>query len=259
MPSVLQHASAVQSYTSGTSGTITPAFASNTTAGSCLAACISVSVSVNATPVVTSVTTNGSAENWAQSAEDADETVFIWTGPATAGGQQAIPVAFTFGQTATTSDTVSAMADIFEIGGVASPGPVDRVSTDFLAPGGSSSWTSGTTAATRSPSQVWLACAWIGSYLSFNSPLTVTPPGSPWTTTTVLQTTVQVGGTGTGSRNFAYQACGYQVVSATGTATFAGTSSATAFWSAAVVTLKAAPLRPLSLNLGQAVKTASLW
>lgn len=60
---VVQHASATSQFTSGTSGTCAPAFASNTTAGNCLVACFSHANGV-AAPTIT-VTTNGTTENWA--------------------------------------------------------------------------------------------------------------------------------------------------------------------------------------------------
>jgi len=228
MISVVQHTSAVLQYTEGTSGILSPVFTGPTTAGNTLFACINLYEAPTDELALTSVTTNGTAENWISAANlgggatDGSQTA-IWVNGSTGGSQTVIDINFTFGFTATTSISVCALADIYEVSGIQYP-VVDRISSGNISSG--TSWSSGSTSATARATEIWFGVAGI-TPTADNTTSTVTGPASPWVNSTVLQTSVQAGGTSSSDTLYNYQISGYQIVSSTGTATYSGTCSDT--------------------------------
>ena len=104
---------------------------------------------------------------------------------------------------------------IYEVAGLTTTNPVDKVATAVAAVGGTA-WSSGATANTTQPNEIWFGIGQTGS-------APVTGPVAPWVNT--------------GPAAGALCSGGYQVVAAKGAATYAGTQSAADGWSAAVVTL----------------------
>lgn len=233
---VLQHSSTTISFTSGTSGTAAPAFTGNTTPGSCLVAAISLGVPTGA-PTVSGVTTNGTAESWAAAATEpqgsfADFTnTSIWVNPNTGGGQKTIDIASHYATAMSTTNKGTVLVDIFEIAGLGASSVVDKVK---VGTGSGTSWSSGATATTAQASEIAIGVG--TAFLS--STLTMTGPASPWTNETSLSSTF---GGSTSQVNFR-QIAGFNILSATGTATYSGTdNSGSASSAAVVVTLMAAP------------------
>lgn len=254
----VQHASTTAQYTSGSSATTSATFASNTTAGNCLVACwtLEVLASGSSGPVFSSINTNGAVENWSGQGYGADPQVGIDVNPNTGGGQKIINLNWSFGGTATTSNSCCALVDIYEFSGLVLSGVTDQV-TGFS--NSNIAWDSGATSTTTLANELWIGNVgiWIAT---FNTTSTVTPPGA-FTNQTLLQSSAQLGGTGTSSRLFVYQQSGYQIVSSTGTAEYNGTASqqSSSTWAANVFTLKAAGSfvnTPSIQNLRQAVNRA---
>jgi len=234
--SVLQHASTTAQFTSGTTGTASPAFGSNTTAGSCLVACVSTWTA--GTPTISSVTTNGTAENWAQGGVDAASITFLWLDPNTGGGQKTIDVNVSFGTTSTTSDSSVILVDIFEVAGVVTASALDQSIFNVGAANGTS-WDSTATGTTTVAGEAWFGFVATG-VAAANTTATVSGPSSPWTNETTLTTSYQSGGTSTSDKYFVYQQSGYRIVSSTGTVDYSGTTSQTSAWVGVAFSLKGA-------------------
>ena len=231
MPLVVQHASTTATYTTGTTGTAAPAFGSNTTAGNCLFACITT-LTINDGQSITSVTTNGTAENWASAvaiSNTQDLPVAIWANPQTGGGQKTVDISWSFNATATTSNSMVLLVDIYEFSGISGAtvaAITDQTSTDFDN-AGETSWTSLATGTTNEPVELVLGVA--GFLVTVvNTTSSVTGPSSPWTNETLLSSSQQAGGTGTGHQFDVYQVSGYQVTSSTGAFTYSGINSESA-------------------------------
>lgn len=229
--SLVQHSSAVTKFTSGTSGTISPAFGVNVTAGNCIIAAFSVNWDATfISPSVSSVTTNGSAENWASAVSitgaTADEIAAIWADPGSAGGNTVIDVNVAFGGTASSVRAVVVMADIYEVSGLASSSPVDKTSSHETTSG--ATWTSGTTAATTNAAEFWCGVGTLQGAASAS----FTGPGAPWTNETKLNSLID-------GTNNAFQLSGFQITSSTGTATYSGTQTTNDLVCACVATFKA--------------------
>lgn len=137
----------------------------------------------------------------------------LWIDPNCAGGQTAVAL------TLTGSANFPTMW-IAEFSGVATSSPLDKTAG---ASGSASSWSSGSTATTTQASELWLGAAG-----GVNA-----GPASPWTNFTVPD--------GTGNDGI----YGYDIVSSTGAAAYAGASGSSA-WTAIVVTLKAAATSTVS-------------
>lgn len=231
---VVQHAGTPTAFTSGTTGTSSQSFAANTTAGNCLVAVFSLG-GATATPTVVSVTTNGVAENWVLAKADADGFIYWYVNENTAGGQKIIDIALAFGFTATTSNSVCVVPDIFEVSGLGATVTVDRTITADQDTTPGTSWSSGATLTTTQPDEIWFGGVAVSPSASNTTP-TITPSGA-WTLEATISSSIQVGGTSTSDKFITAQRTGYQIVSSTGTATYSGTSSASSFWNAGAVTL----------------------
>ena len=233
---VVQYASNTATFTSGTSGTATATFGSVTTAGNCLVALVATDFGSGSGSSL-AVTTNGAAENWAQAAGDADFLAFAWVNPGTAGGQTVIDVTVTFGFTATTSDSLTALVSVFEVSGLVSSGVADKAAA---ADSATATWSSGATGATAVPGEIWFGLG-VSEVVAANTTGSITGPGGSWHNETALSGTYQSGGTGATHQFSFYQVAGYQVVSVTGAATYNGTATPSGSGSASaglVLTLK---------------------
>jgi hypothetical protein len=237
---LVQHSSATAQYTSGSSATPMATFGSNTTAGNCLIAVFSFTNSSSLSPTLTSVTTNGTAENWADSGASLPaDNFFMYVDPNTGGGQTVVDVAFAFGGTATTSNSIAIMIDIFEVSGLTTSSVVDKWQSNLNTSAGTS-WTSNATSTTTEATEIWIGAVNPGNNTA-NQTFTITGPSSPWTNEAQLSASIQNGGSGTSHKYYAAQMCGYQIVSSIGTATYSGTNTGSdVFYDAGVVTLKGA-------------------
>lgn len=229
MPGPIQHATANITPTSGTTATATATFPSPLTPGNAIVACITVLGSV-ATPTISSVKTGTLAENWALAKAGTAETaaghfhVETWVNPNTAAGSQAINIAVSWSGTLTPSNNGNVLVDVYEVPNVVLSAPVDKTSA-----GGSSSastFSSGTTAATAQANEIAFGVACAAAAFSAS----ITPPGA-YTNQTVLT------GTFGGFSEGVAHVSGWQVLSATGTQIYNGSTTSSAANSAAVVTL----------------------
>jgi hypothetical protein len=241
----------VSTFTSGTTGTSSPTYVSNTTAGSCLLAAISFYSDFATT--ITSVTTNGTAENWVFLYEDADTYVQWWINPDTAGGQTIIDINVSFGGTATTSNSVTVLARLWEDGGLGTTVIAD-VTQSFNPGSGATSFASnsGTPDTTTQADEIWHAAVGVAP-VAANTTSTVTQTTGGWTNGTLLSSSYQVGGTGTADKYNVYLQAGSQVVTAIGSPAYDGTMGASSIYGASVVTL--AP--PVATAVGGTVQPAA--
>ena len=237
---VVQHASATASYTAGTTATLSPAFAGATAANNALFACITLFEDPTNQLVISTVTTNGAVENWLAVANIGGgatdgEQFAIWVNKLTAGSQTVVDINFSFGYTATTSSSVCALADIYEVAGIANPS-LDKGSVATSGASGVTAWDSGAggTAVTSQASEIWLGMAALDPTAT-DTATTITG-AAPWINATVLSSSVQSGGTGAANSFFVYQISGYQIVSATGSAKYSGTNSVSSYSKGIVTT-----------------------
>ena len=189
------------------SGPVTMTLGTPTTAGNCLVVC---AANMGTGHAVSGVTLGLSAGNFAKAAGIVSAE--IWADDNCAGGQTSLAVTFS-------SDVDGAAAVAYEVSGLAASGLVDKSSSDS---GTGTANTSGSTATTTAASEIWVGLS--------NTAGTITGPSPPWINTDIIDFD--------GSYNDTL-ATGYQIVSSTGTATYALTSVSTA-WVSAVVTLRAA-------------------
>ena len=209
--------------------TLTLTLASPTTAGNCLIVCVGTS-STAAASAVASVKLGGSVGNFA--AEETSGTsgslqgrAEIWADPNCAGGQTAVLITVAGGSGANTG--IGAV--VYEFTGIPTSSAVDQV---HPGQGTSTPWSSGSTPTTTQASELWVG-AYCGS--DFAGGKTITPPAAFTNIATQLATVT-------------YFTAGYQIVSSTGAAAYAGTgNSGTQSWGAAVATFK-----PLSTISGSA-------
>ena len=235
--------SVVQTVTGAGSGdgvTVTLTLAS-TTAGNCLVVCAGMGQPGNQTPSVNGITLGGSAGNFA-SAVAASKThvaATIWTDQNCAGGQTSLAVT---GPANGSSYELGVAA--YEVSGLLTSSAVDKTSSDTTA--NSSAWTSSATATTTNNSEIWFGV--MGGEVNATS---FAGPSSPWNNTSNL-------GTSTG-----IAIAGYQIVSATGAATYSGTFTGVTsnVWACVAATLIGLPSLPskTTFNRQQAVKLASLY
>jgi hypothetical protein len=204
----------------GTSLTLT----SGTSAGSCLVVGVGDRNSI-AVCTVTAVKLGGAADNFGSSAAilgggsgSGNTVTSLWVDAGCAAGQTAVA--------ATLSNSSDPVIFAFEIAGLISS-PLDQTAASGSSSG--SSYSSGSTATTSQPSEIWLGMAYT----------IVASPGSPSGYTNTSQS-----GSGTG-RGIA----GWQVVTSTGAAVYNSTIGATEQHSAAVLTLKASASGGLLLLL----------
>ena len=188
-------------------------FTSPTTAGNCVIVAV-VAFSGGAAPSVSGVTLGGVADNFAAVASGVNgAATFLlascWADPNCAGGQTAVVVSGSNLTVSTSSGII-----LLEVSGLATGSVTDQTSTGNS--NSSASWSSGTTATTAQAYEFW-----VGVNATANG---ATQPGSPWTQ---LVFPASVG-----------EGMGYQIVTATGTATYAGTQSPAGQYGALVGTLK---------------------
>ena len=193
-----------------------------TTAGSTLVVAVS-SVNTTGPATVSGVTLGGSGTGFTQAAAiDADSVpvdnayndAILWVGQDIAGGQTAVVVSGTNLHVTAGSGGVI----VYEITGL--PGAVLDQSSTGKSDTGSSSWSSGTTGTTTTADEIW-----VGLVNCINGGPGA--PGTPWTSTSDPNSSPSP------------WLVGYQVVSATGTATWSGTNAGGSYpWAAAVITLK---------------------
>lgn len=212
-----------QGSSSGAS-TLTITLDTPTTAGNGLIVILAASGTTTNPTSVTGVTIGGSADNFSQlttfgSGSDAAIGA-AWLDLNCVGGQTSVVITVAGG-----TGTLAILASVYEWAGLYPVAPFDQTANAVGT--GATSWSSGATPTTTSASELWIGGAFTTTTAS--SP-TMTGPSSPWTNLTQVS---QVQGT----FNDVWLS-GWQVVSSTGTATYAGTSSATSDWIAKVVTLK---------------------
>ena len=186
------------------------------TAGNALIVCVgSFSASSSAESSITGITLGGSSAGWTQAtaghgndgAGDYNDAFIWYLADVPAGGPTSLVISGTNLLVASSDGGVV----IYEVSGLSTTAPLDQVSNDG---GNSLDWSSGATPATTSASEIW-----IGVGATYN---TISGPGTPWTNSA-----------------FTYAVAGYQIVSATGTATYSGTQGSSGAWAAAVATFKA--------------------
>jgi hypothetical protein len=227
------------------SGVLTVTLGSSTTAGNCLVVVIWGPEFGGSNPTgVSSVTLGGSAGNFAQIytvGTYADNGVaYVWGDANCAGGQTSVVVTMAGG---TAGDT-PVFAFVYEVSGLVSTtaGLLDKSAG---TPAGNTSGntgavTSGATATTTQASEIWIG----GFAAQWSSATTFTGPSSPWVNGTQIGlSNVPVSG------QFCAMLSGYDIVSATGAATYAGTQTlTTGQYMAWVVTLKASSAQSVALT-----------
>lgn len=204
----------------------------STTAGNCLLVLVG-SKNTSGAASVSSVKLGGAAGNFASlaAAHGTDSftawcDAFAWADPNCAGGQTAVAISGTDLNLASGDGGVT----ILEISGIAASSPLDASSTGDAI---SSNFSSGG-AATAVANELWAAvAATTGSAAG---------PGSPWTDESPAGGAV---------------AAGYQIVSSTGTATYAGTCTNEA-WAALVVTLKQGSVLVSSSDSGSGADSSAI-
>ena len=117
--SIVQHGSNSAAYTTGSSATLAVTLGSPVTAGNCLVANIWIPIApqgVGFSGTVTGVTSNGAADNWYMGyivQDDSPNTVTVWVDPNTAGGFTVIDIPFAFNATASTTNGIAIIADVY--------------------------------------------------------------------------------------------------------------------------------------------------
>ena len=256
---LVQHASATGSFTSGTSGTAGATFGSNTTPGNCLVACVSQWCSGTLNPSAPTANTNGAADNWAQAVGDTFSQTYVFADPGTAGGQKIVNILPSWTGTASGSNSFLVLMDIFEVAGLVASGVVDQVTSGVNFSDTSGAWSSDATATTSAASEFWAGIG-ASSPAAAATPGSITGPASVWTNETALSGTFLQAG----SAYHAYQVSGYKIASSTGTATYSGTdvpaSGSGVNWGSCAATLKGlVPTVSRNLSLRQAVMRSAVW
>src|SRR5258708_32368133 len=176
-------------------------FVSNTAAGNCVVVCVADNGPTGAA-LVSAVTLGGSADNFAQAISASASThqmAAIWVDKNCAGGVKTIAVTISGG-----SDPI---VFIYEVSSIDTASPVDKTAG---ATGTSNAWSSGATATTTVANEIFIGLG------SVHDQGTVTPPAG------FTNQAVTAGG---GAINQAV--AGFNIVAATGTATYTGTASLT--------------------------------
>lgn len=209
---------------SSATSTLTITLDSPTVAGNGLIVVLAASGTTANPTSVTSITLGGVADNFSQistfgSASDAAIGA-TWLDLNCAGGQTSVVITTTGG-----TGTLAVMASVYEWSGLYPVSPFDQTANAVSA--GSTSWSSGTSPTTVQASELLIGGVFC---TSTGSGVTITGPSSPWTNLTQLNQAQ-------GSFNDQWMS-GWQVVSSTGTATYAGTVSTSSQWIAKVITLR---------------------
>jgi len=196
---------------SAASGSLTITLDAPTTAGNALIVILASSGTTTNPTSVSSITLGGSAGNFVSvstfgSASDAAIGA-TWLDLNCVGGQTSVAITMSGG-----SGTIATLATVYEWSGLVAASAFDKTSGGVSA--GSTSWTSGTTAAVSQPSELLIGGSFVT--VSGSSP-TITGPTSPWNNLSQVSQAQ-------GSFNDAWMS-GYQVISSGGTATYSGTVS----------------------------------
>lgn len=226
MASLVQQAS--NSSTGSTSDTVTVTLGSPTTAGNCLVALWSM-FGDSASPTTAAFTLGGAADNWAQATASLATAALdagIHIDPNCAGGQTSIVL------TGNGTGAQSLMLLVQEWSGLTTT-PLDATATPLRQTTNTTTWSVGPTTTTTQASEVWFAVA--GAFNISGNPTVVATGTAGWTQNTQITLTTPAG-------YQMAQASAYQIVSATGTATYSGTD--TYKTTACVCTLKAAAVIP---------------
>lgn len=206
-------------------GSLTITLDSPTVAGNALIVILAASGTTSNPTSITSITIGGSADNFSQlstfgSGSDAAIGA-AWLDLNCVGGQTSVVITAAGG-----TGTLALMASVYEWSGLYPVTPFDQ--TAGTVGTGATSWSSGATPTTVQASELWIGCGFTTSTAS--GPPTITGPSSPWTNLAQVNQAQ-------GSFNDQFVS-GYQVVAATGTATYAGTISSASDWIAKVITLR---------------------
>jgi hypothetical protein len=199
--------------------TLTVTLGSATTAGNCLIANITCENDTS----ITSIKLGTSADNWASQVANSTYDCYQWADPDCAGGQTSVVITF--------SGSEIPIVDVYEFSGLLTSSPLDKSNGTGGSAGTSAAWTSGASGTTTQAAE--LVVGFAGGWNAANTNPTITPPSSPWANATLL-------GSGPGT----WQQSGYQIVAATGSYTYNGTSNMTGTnneYAAAIGTYKAAP------------------
>ena len=207
--------SLIQSVTNTSSGSpITLTLPNPTTAGNCLVVCVGTTAGTSAT--VSGITLGGAAGNFAVAKAVQSSTIVdceIWTDANCAGSQTSVVVTLT--------GNVSCIAQVMEWSGIVTSSPVDKTSSSTS---GSSTYTSGATAALTQPSEIAIGAAMIDV-----STGQVGSAAAPWVNATIA------------SGNYSLLT-GYQGVPSTAAVTFSGAETGTSGQAVVIATLKATGL-----------------
>lgn len=201
---------------------------SPTTAGHGLAVLIGTSGS-SATATVSGVTLGGAAGNFAQAASAGTTSdvgiLYCWLDLNCAGGQTAVSVAFTGG-----TGNLVMYASVYEFDNLLSSAAFDKTAGHVNSTS-VSSWTSTSSPATTQADEIWAGA--VMGYSTSADPV-LAGPSSPWANLAELNSLQ-------GTLHFGYMS-GWETVSSTGTAEYAGTTSPNMSESVILaVTLKVSP------------------
>lgn len=176
------------------------------------------------TPSVSAVTLGGAADNFASSGVSVSDTTgkvlsTAWLDRDCASGQTSVAV--------TASSATVIRVTVIELEGIVTSSLVDKSSAGHSS--SAVSWSSGAAATSTQADEVWVGL--VGCLKTGSTP-SVTGPSSPWINEAATSAT-------SGTLHLV-QVAGYQVTTATGAATYAGTVSSLSAYAALVLGLKAA-------------------
>jgi hypothetical protein len=240
-PFVVQQATGTATNTTGVNSLTLGA---QTTSGNAVLV-IAGALSSTGEPTINSCKLGGVTDNFAYwggpsvDSSDSEAGVVYWLDPGCAGGQTAISVSL-FG----TTGTYYNVAVAYEVGNLpATAAKAEDVANANPQVAAGSSWTSGTTGTTAQASEIWFGCVIVES-----ASATITGPGGNWTNTTVTVA------------SHVSMMTGFEVVSSSGAASYAGSLSTSELWSSSIGTLKAlsgSPPQPVIVL--QAVRNAAYY
>lgn len=210
----------------GTSSPTTVTLSSPTTAGNCLIVCWTV-LATGSQPSTFSGTLGGSAGNFGTVLTVNSDTGIL-ADPNCAGGQTAVALTFSGG-----SGSYAVGVYVYEVSGLAASSVVDKTVSGTT---GTTSWTSGATATTTNANEFWVGMA--SCYQTTTQ--TITGPSSPWTNETAIHPSQ--------GANFLNSVSGYQIVSSTGTCTYAGTVASSGGNTVLAATFLPATSSPVSVT-----------
>lgn len=231
-------ATLVQSVSGTTTGTSLTITLSATTAGNTLVI-TAVSSCTPANPTISGITLGGTSIGsqvaTAGSVSADSQSSFMWEATNIAGGQTSVVITFT------TGNTGSICATVMEWNGL---GTADASGVSANGTSGTT-FSSGASGTTKQANEVAIGCcgAFNGSGIG-----TITGPSSPWSNLTQE----------TSASTHVGLLTGYDVLSATGTATYSGSFGVTASYAAIVVTFRAGPVVDLPVTTNQVAASSGV-